>query len=66
MIASPVIATPMRENERIIAGLRPNRSPIFPITKPPMGRVTKPAPNAPRDASRLAVGELEGKKVLPI
>jgi hypothetical protein len=55
----------MSEKDRIIAGLRPNRSPILPITKPPMGRVTKPTPNVPRDASKLAAGMLEGKKALP-
>jgi hypothetical protein len=31
-----------------------------------MGRVTKPTANVPSDASKLEVGELEGKNVLPM
>ena len=56
------MAKPISENERIIAGLRPMRSPMRPMTMPPMGRVTKPTPKVPSDASRLAVGEVDGKE----
>ncbi len=57
---------PIRANDTSIAGLRPNRSPIRPITHAPTGRMPKPTPKVARDASRLEVGLWEGKKLRPI
>ncbi len=64
--ASPRIATPMRANESSMAGRRPMRSPMAPMAKAPIGRVRKPAPNVPSEAIRLANGECDGKKALPM
>jgi hypothetical protein len=64
--ASPMIAMPIIQKETIIAGLRPCRSPILPITRAPIGRVTNPAPKVASEANRLVDGSFEGKKALPI
>jgi hypothetical protein len=64
--ASPIMAAPISGNVRIIAGLRPARSPIRPITQLPTGRGTNPTPNVPKAASKLADGVLEGKKARPM
>jgi hypothetical protein len=51
----------MQVNESIIAGFRPTRSPILPITTPPTGRIRKPAPNVASDNNRLDDGFRVGK-----
>ena len=57
---------PIRLKDSIIAGLRPMRSAMRPMTRPPNGRVKKPTPNVASEASRLVVGSCEGKKHAPI
>ena len=54
--ARPTIAAPISVNEKTIAGLRPMRSPMPPITMAPIGRVRKPAPKVASVASRAAEG----------
>ncbi len=64
--ASPVMATPIRVNDRSMAGLRPRRSPSRPITAAPTGRIRKPAPKVASEARRLEVALADGKKLRPI
>lgn len=58
--ASPTIANPMSENDTSIAGLRPMRSPMLPITMAPIGRVRKPAPKVASVASNAVAESLVG------
>ncbi len=61
--ASPTIANPINVKEKIIAGLRPMRSPMPPITIAPIGRVRNPAPKVASVASSAAEELPDGKKV---
>jgi len=60
------MAIPMMVKDSIIAGLRPMRSPMRPMTMPPIGRVMNPTPKVASDSSRLAPGVVEGKNAWPI
>ncbi len=60
------MATPIRAKETIIAGLRPERSAKRPMTNPPSGRVTKPAPKVARVNNRPCEVRAAGKKQWPI
>ena len=55
-------ARPSSAKDSIIAGLRPTRSPIDPMTMAPMGRVRKPTPNVASDASRLVAAIVRRKE----
>ena len=60
-----MIAIPISAKDRIIAGFRPRRSAIRPITSPPSGRVTKPTPKVARlNNKRLSL--LPGNNAAPI
>ena len=66
MAAIPSMPAPIRPKESSIAGFRPTRSAIRPITSAPSGRVRNPAPKVASVARRLVAGSCEGKKVRPI
>ncbi len=56
---------PISEKLSSMAGLRPSRSPMRPITKAPTGRETNPTAKVRSDNIRLSNGVWEGKKVRP-
>jgi hypothetical protein len=56
----------MAATEKVSAARRPSRSPITPITAPPIGRIRKPTAKMPKAARTCATGSSLGKKARPI
>ena len=52
--------------EKVSAARRPRRSPIWPTSAPPTGRMRKPTAKMPNAASTCATGSWLGKKVRPM
>src|SRR4051794_37343600 len=59
-------AAPIEVKLNVIAAPRPTRSEYAPITIPPIGRVTNPAPNVANDNIKLAYAFSGGKNARPI
>ncbi len=62
----PTVASPMSAIVRIMAGLRPTRSPMWAMISPPRGRKRKPTAKVAKAARSPAAERLLGKKSGPM
>jgi len=60
------VGTAMAATDAVSAARRPNRSPIWPNTAPPIGRIRKPTAKTPKAARICATLSCWGKKAWPI